>query len=648
MASTPITDRPPIDNYIAYAGQKDFEFTFWLESQADLCFFVDGVQRYDFSVMSGLQNDSGGTMRAVNAMVGGEKVVLVRQTEIDRASGFSESGGGSFTGQAINFELTRIIAMIQDQAFALSRSLKLSLSTVFNGVSLFLPDPEPGKGIVWNEEGTGFDNTEFNLSDIEDSASSAEDSANRSQASANAAANSAFLAQNAANAAGALVRKGDILTRSDSGNVALKVGRDGLVLTADSSTITGMAWAQGMPIGAELPYHGKFAPPGFLMLEVGAVGSRTVDAGLFAVLGTDHGVGDGVTTFGLPAAPGRVLVGLDKNNSVLTNPLAKFLASLFGEEKHALTPNEGPLHSHAYTAWSASGSGASNGSGNGGLSATTGNSGLGTPHNNVQPSRTANFIIKTGGFIGTDSGIEDTLLAHWEADASGTVTLDNSLGYPVVTKWRDKLTGVELRSPSLAGSPNWVAISDMVSARPAIAFDGVDDWLETLAINEAFLSLPGITVSLLLYTFPADTDTLDRIVWIEAGEPGHCRFGYGRSAFSADEFYADGMARDLDPYVFVTGSQYPYDGWATHTVRRDYYQGVERVDFNGGLVASSANIPTLGLTEETPSLRFRIGAENLGANPGNFYVYGIKVYQSYISDAEMAADASYFGGKINV
>jgi len=649
MATTPITDRPPIDNYIAYAGQKDFEFTFWLESQADLCFFVNGVQRYDFSILSGLQTDSGGTMRAVSAMVGGEKVTLARQTQIDRASGFSESGAGSFTGQAMNFELTRIIAMIQDQAFKISRSVRLSLSSAFQGV-LTLADPEPGKGLVWNDDGTGIENTEFNLSDIEDAASAAEASADRSQASANSAAQSAFEAANAAHATGALTQKGQILTRTSTGYAALAPDRDGLVLTLDSSSPTGIGWGVAVPIGASLPFHGSIAPPGYL-LEDGAEYSRIEHAGLFAVIGTTYGAGDGSTTFNVPNSSGVAKVGVDKNNTVLSNVLAKVLGAIFGEDKHALTPDEGPPHTHPYGGNTGlrGGSGSTNNDYNAGTGTnnkTTASSGLGTPHNNVQPSMAVNWIIKTGGFIGTGQN-DNTLLAHWEADAAGTVTLDSTLGYPVVTKWRDKLTGLELRSPSLAGSPNWINISDMASARPAIAFDGIDDWLETTGLASEFLSIPGVSVSLLAYTFPSDTDTLDRIIWIEGGQAGHCRFGYGRSAFSSDEFYVDGMARDLDPYVFTTGSEYPYEGWGTHVVRRDYVQGVGRADFNGGLVVAGSNIPTLGLTEETPSIRFRVGGENLGKNPGCFYIYGIKVYQSYISDDAMTADSTYFGGRIN-
>lgn len=63
------------------------------------------------------------------------------------------------------------------------------------------------------------------------------------------------------------------------------------------------------PTGSVLAYAGTSAPSGFLACEGSAV-SRVTYAGLFAIIGTTHGQGDGSTTFNLPDYRGRLLRGV--------------------------------------------------------------------------------------------------------------------------------------------------------------------------------------------------------------------------------------------------------------------------------------------------------------------------------------------------
>jgi microcystin-dependent protein len=60
--------------------------------------------------------------------------------------------------------------------------------------------------------------------------------------------------------------------------------------------------------GEVVPFEGTTAPAGTL-LSYGQQISRTDYAGLFAALGTTHGVGNGTTTFNLPDLRGRVAAG---------------------------------------------------------------------------------------------------------------------------------------------------------------------------------------------------------------------------------------------------------------------------------------------------------------------------------------------------
>ena len=72
-----------------------------------------------------------------------------------------------------------------------------------------------------------------------------------------------------------------------------------------AATLTGLV----IPSGLIFPYGGGAAPSGFLTLD-GTAYSRTTYSVLFGVIGTTYGAGDGSTTFNVPDARGRTLLGL--------------------------------------------------------------------------------------------------------------------------------------------------------------------------------------------------------------------------------------------------------------------------------------------------------------------------------------------------
>jgi len=63
-----------------------------------------------------------------------------------------------------------------------------------------------------------------------------------------------------------------------------------------------------MPAGTSLEFAGSVLPDGYLW-EDGSAVSRTTYAGLFAIIGTTYGVGDGSTTFNLPDRRGKFGIG---------------------------------------------------------------------------------------------------------------------------------------------------------------------------------------------------------------------------------------------------------------------------------------------------------------------------------------------------
>lgn len=140
-------------------------------------------------------------------------------------------------------------------------------------------------------------------------------------------------------------------------------------------------------IGELIAYAGASSPlPAQWLLCDGSSILRSDYPDLFAVIGTAYGASD-TAHFNLPDLRGMVLIGQGAGFT-LANPV--------GEYNHTLTVSEMPAHSHTEIA-------ATSVLINGGLEApassavptpsSTGSSGLGTAHNNVQPSMPITYLI---------------------------------------------------------------------------------------------------------------------------------------------------------------------------------------------------------------------------------------------------------------
>ena len=184
-----------------------------------------------------------------------------------------------------------------------------------------------------------------------------------------------------------------------------------------------------MPIGSGCDYYGSELPNENYMWADGSEISRSEYAGLFAVIGTAYGSGDGSTTFNLPDKRERVTV-MQKADGTFSA-----LGQTGGEEKHSLTNKELARHGHQVRLWNNAGAGSTtpartfNEEGNqtttsfglqirnvdvngvassvwvgSGLVAAQGGqgdqagsadyAGLGQGHNNLQPYLVCNYIIR--------------------------------------------------------------------------------------------------------------------------------------------------------------------------------------------------------------------------------------------------------------
>lgn len=201
--------------------------------------------------------------------------------------------------------------------------------------------------------------------------------------------------------------------------------------TNDSSFNTGVGFNDNIvswrhlatdliPTGIIWQWAGSTVPSTAWLICDGSAVSRVTYSALFQVIGTTYGAGDNSTTFNLPNAAGKALVGLQSGNSNFGN-----LGQTGGEVSHTLNTNEMPIHSHGVSDPGhshglnfggnspviTSPGGTNNrvytaGSGQqlqwGGVSVVgngTGiwinNAGSGYAHNNLQPYLVTNYIIKT-------------------------------------------------------------------------------------------------------------------------------------------------------------------------------------------------------------------------------------------------------------
>lgn len=168
--------------------------------------------------------------------------------------------------------------------------------------------------------------------------------------------------------------------------------------TGNTPASSATFWQAGLP-GSEISgvvkaFAGVAAPAGYLLCN-GAAVSRSTYAALFAVCGTNYGIGDGSTTFNIPDLRTRMPVGF-----LTADPNFGTIGETGGEVSHVLSIAEMPSHNHVTTLLTQAAGGnnvqqPSQSGGGGSYNVTSQNTGSGDAHNNLQPYVTMNYIIKT-------------------------------------------------------------------------------------------------------------------------------------------------------------------------------------------------------------------------------------------------------------
>ena len=137
-----------------------------------------------------------------------------------------------------------------------------------------------------------------------------------------------------------------------------------------------------VPVGSIMLWPETTAPDGWAIAD-GTAKSRTQFAGLFALIATDYGSGDGSTTFNLPDFKDRVALGKGANNAVAA------AQSRMRASSKLITDSGSALLTVATTSVAQSAKDSST------VTVATGVTAGGHTHTATVPSLTVNYIIKT-------------------------------------------------------------------------------------------------------------------------------------------------------------------------------------------------------------------------------------------------------------
>ena len=137
-----------------------------------------------------------------------------------------------------------------------------------------------------------------------------------------------------------------------------------------------------VPVGSIMLWPETTAPSGWALAD-GTAKSRTQFAGLFALIATDYGSGDGTTTFNLPDFKDRVALGKGANNAVAAaQSRMRSTSKLITDSGSAtLTATTGTFATSAKDSST--------------VTVATGVTAGGHTHTATVPSLTVNYIIKT-------------------------------------------------------------------------------------------------------------------------------------------------------------------------------------------------------------------------------------------------------------
>lgn len=156
--------KPPRIQYIADGISTKFEtpFPIFKEDAIKIYFNDEEVlyEEYDIS----LDQEQKATIDFHTPPENNTIITIARDLSVERTSYFQE--GGALRAEALNYEFDYQMACLQQLADNIDRSMIIPPYAIDVNKDLTLPSPEPGKSIMWTQDGKALENSEVEINKI--------------------------------------------------------------------------------------------------------------------------------------------------------------------------------------------------------------------------------------------------------------------------------------------------------------------------------------------------------------------------------------------------------------------------------------------------------------------------------------------------
>lgn len=127
----------------------------------------------DYEIVTDPPNATPDSITLKKAVAAGTQITIYRETPIDQQSVYPQNA--KFRSEQVESDFDKVCMIQQEHHEELGRCLRVPVDAPagFDGQ---LPTPSAGKGLIWNEAGTGFTNTTFDVTDLEEAATAIHES----------------------------------------------------------------------------------------------------------------------------------------------------------------------------------------------------------------------------------------------------------------------------------------------------------------------------------------------------------------------------------------------------------------------------------------------------------------------------------------
>lgn len=240
-----VQDIVPRIQYTADGINKTFETPFIIFNEDALDVYLNEEKVTEGYTIQ-LDDEIRGQIIFDEAPSSGTLITLTRHLTIARTSDFQE--GGSLRANTLNYELDYQTACLQELADNINRSMVLPPYAVGSDTQLTLPTPNPGKSIVWSQDGTYLENSAVNINaistELDAKVNASSQNATSAQLSSQTAQNMAALAQTKAEVA---TEQASIATQKAQEATTVLAGKANVDLTNISSDAFSLICALPLP-----------------------------------------------------------------------------------------------------------------------------------------------------------------------------------------------------------------------------------------------------------------------------------------------------------------------------------------------------------------------------------------------------------------